>query len=151
MLVYRISSAKYIGDLSGNGSKLYGGRWNDKGTSMVYFASTRAMAVLELLVHLAPDDLVKDYVLAVFDVPDDKILAVKIAELPENWQETENANYLRKLGKKFIDDCKCLLMKIPSALVDEENNFVMNPLHKDANKVKLISQRVFNFDRRFKD
>lgn len=51
------------------------------------------MAVLELLVHLSPEDLVKDYVLDVFDVPDDSFFAVKLADLPKDWQEVENVNY----------------------------------------------------------
>lgn len=49
-----------------------------------------------------------------------------------------------------MDDGNCLLMQIPSALVDEENNFVMKPLHANATKVKMVSQSIFNFDRRFK-
>lgn len=151
MTVFRIASANYIADLSGNGSKLYGGRWNEKGVAMVYFASSRAMAIMELLVHLMPEDLYKDYAIAEFKVPDDKILKISLTELPDNWKDEEREVYLKKIGKKFIDDGRYLLMQIPSILVEEENNFIMNPSHTDAQKVKLISQRIFKFDRRLKN
>ncbi|WP_199120635.1 RES family NAD+ phosphorylase [Pedobacter sp. ASV28] len=151
MLVYRISSPQYINDLSGHGAKLYGGRWNDKGTAVVYFASSRAMAIMELLVHLRPGDLVRDYSLAVFDVPEDKILVVSTKDLPENWRSEEHEKYLRQLGKQFVNNNDYLLMEVPSALVEEEHNFIMNPAHDDANQVKLISQRIFKFDNRLKN
>ncbi|RZK51597.1 MAG: RES domain-containing protein, partial [Pedobacter sp.] len=68
MLFYRISSPKYIDDLSGNGAKQYGGRWNNKGTAAVYLATSRAMSVVEVLVHLRPEDLDRDYSLATFEI-----------------------------------------------------------------------------------
>ena len=85
MLLYRISSPQYAGDLSGNGAKLYGGRWNEKGTAIVYLASTRAMAMVELLVHLRPDDLDRLFTITVFEVPDDKVFKVDTGLLPTNF------------------------------------------------------------------
>ncbi len=151
MLVYRIALPEYIDDLSGTGAKLYGGRWNEQGTAVVYFASSRAMAIMELLVHLSGYDLDRDYTLAVFDVPDDKIEQVAIKDLPDNWKEYEAESLLKTVGQQFINDGGNLVLKVPSVLVEEENNILMNPNHKDADKVKLISKRVFKFDRRLKE
>ncbi len=150
MLLYRISSPQYAGDLSGNGAKLYGGRWNDKGVAMVYLASTRALAMMELLVHLRPDDLEWNYVISVFEVPDDKVCEVDKDLLPAEWKAEESKYLLAKLGRKFIEEGKFLLMEVPSVLVEEESNYILNPLHLDAAKVKLISQRSFSFDHRLK-
>lgn len=150
MLLYRVSSPQYAGDLSGNGAKLYGGRWNDKNVAMVYLASTRALAMMELLVHLRPDDLVRTYVITVFEVPDDKICKLDMNLLPTEWKAEESKYVLAKLGRKFVDEGKYLLMEVPSVLVEEESNYVLNPLHIDAAKVKLISQRSFSFDLRLK-
>lgn len=150
MLVYRIASPKYIDDLSGVGAKLYGGRWNDKRTALVYFAGSRAMAVMELLVHLRPENLDGEYVLAVFEVPDDKFKTVEVRDLPLDWKVEPATGDLKKIGNEFVAENGFLLMKVPSVLVEEEFNVVMNPIHIDVNKVKLISKRTFKFDLRFK-
>lgn len=148
MLVYRISSPKFIEDLSGTGAKQYGGRWNDKGVPMVYFAMSRAMAVMEVLVHLRPVALDQDFALAIFEIPDDAVLTIAVKDLPENWgDETET---LRRIGNQFVKDNKYLVMKVPSAILEEEYNVVLNPNHHHSVKVKLIEKRVFRFDKRFK-
>lgn len=151
MLVYRIALPEFIEDLNGTGAKLYGGRWNQQGTAVVYFASSRAMAIMELLVHLSGDDLDRDYALAVFEVPDDKMEQISVKDLPNNWKEYEAEPLLKAIGNEFIADGNKLVLKVPSVLVEEENNILMNPNHEDADKVKLISKRVFKFDRRLKD
>ncbi len=150
MLVYRISSPKYIDDLSGAGAKQYGGRWNNRGTALVYFAGSRAMAVMEVLVHLRPENLDKEYVLAVFEVPDDKVKLIEVKHLPLDWKVEPSTEHIKELGSNFVKDNKYLLMKVPSVLVEEEFNFLMNPNHFDSKKVKLISKRAFKFDLRYK-
>ena len=151
MLVYRISSSIYIEDLSGNGAKQYGGRWNEKGTPVVYFAESRAMAVMEILVHLRPEHVDKPFVLAVFEIPDSKILKIDIADLPENWKTEQAKDDLRKIGDKFVEEGKYLIMKVPSVILEEEYNYILNPLHPDSKTVKLIERRDFIFDKRFKN
>jgi len=151
MFVYRIALPEFIDDLTGTGAKLYGGRWNEQGVAVVYFASSRAMAIMELLVHLSGDDLERDYCLAVFEMPDDKTGLLKVEELPENWKEQECEGYLKAVGSRFIVDGQNLLLKVPSVLVEEESNILMNPNHGDSKNVKLVSKRIFNFDRRLKN
>lgn len=151
MLLYRISSPQYAGDLSGNGAKLYGGRWNEKGTAVVYLASTRAIAMMELLVHLRPDDLDRPFTITVFEVPDDKVFKVDVALLPTGWAAEERKPELAKWCAKFVEDGNYLLMEVPSVLIPEESNYLLNPRHLDAAKVKLISQREFSFDHRLKN
>lgn len=151
MFVYRIALPEFIDDLTGTGAKLYGGRWNEQGVAVVYFASSRAMAIMELLVHLSGDDLERDYCLAVFEVPDDKTGLLKVEELPENWKEQKCEGYLKAVGSRFIVDGQNLLLKVPSVLVEEESNILMNPNHGDSKNVKLVAKRIFNFDRRLKN
>ena len=151
MLVYRISSPKYIDDLSGAGAKQYGGRWNEKGTALVYFAGSRAMAVMEVLVHLRPENLDSEYILAVFEVPDYKVKTVEVKELPKDWKVEPAIEKIKELGNSFVKENEYLLMKVPSVLVEEEFNYVMNPNHDDAKSIKLISKRIFKFDVRFKN
>lgn len=149
MLIYRIASLKYIEDLSGTGSKQFGGRWNDKGTAMVYFAQSRAMAVMELLVHIRPEEIEKDFILAEFEVPNESILITEIGNLPENWKEQAEVETLKKIGNKFIREGKFLFMKVPSAIIEEDYNLIFNPGHPQANKIKLVAKRIFKFDMRF--
>jgi len=150
MLVYRIASPQYAGDLSGNGAKLYGGRWNAKGTAVVYLTSSRALAVMELLVHLRPEDLQRPYALMTFDVPDDKVLKLAVKDLPKDWQHEERKSSLHRITSDFVAKGVHLLMEVPSVLIEEESNYILNPLHPDAAKVKLVAQRSFNFDQRLK-
>lgn len=151
MLVYRISSPKYIEDLSGAGSKQYGARWNDKGVAMVYFAESRAMAVMEVLVHLRPEDIDRDFILAEFEISDDSFLTININDLPENWKEESEVETLKEIGNKFIKENKFLIMKVPSVIIEEDFNLVFNPNHPHAHKIRLVEKRIFKFDVRFKN
>jgi len=130
----------YAGDLSGAGARLYGGRWNSLGRPMVYLASTRSLAMLEVLVHLSPTTFPGDFCIAEIKVPDDSIKELSIKDLPANWQDILPPIELKKQ--------QSLLLKVPSAIVAEEFNYLLNPLHPSISKVKLIKQLPFNFDQR---
>lgn len=150
MLFYRISSPKYIDDLSGNGAKQYGGRWNNKGTAAVYLATSRAMSVVEVLVHLRPEDLDRDYSLATFEIESSSILTLDTADLPKNWKDYEHNELLKKIGTKFIKEGEFLMLKVPSVIIEEECNFLLNPDHPEAENIKQLSKRIFRFDTRLK-
>jgi len=148
MILYRIAKCNYVADLSGTGARLYGGRWNSVGRSMVYLASNRSLAVLEVLVHLSPAIFPANFCLAEFDVPLANIITLMPDELPHNWQDILSPNQLKKTGDEFLKQQKGLLLKVPSAIVPEEFNYLINPLHPDASKIKLIKQQPFSFDER---
>jgi RES domain-containing protein len=148
MILYRIAKCNYAGDLTGTGARLYGGRWNSVGKPMVYLASSRALAVLEVLVHLSPTMFPGGFCIAEIEVPDDSIQSISINELPVNWQDISPPMALKKVGDSFLKQQSKLLMKVPSAIVAEEYNYLLNPLHPDILKVKLLKQLPFNFDER---
>lgn len=147
MLLYRISKCIYIEDLSGTGARLYGGRWNSVGKPMVYTASSRALAVLEVLVHLPPALIPADFCQATFEVPDD-VQVLDMAKLPPNWQEYPEPARLKTMGDAFLKAKKHLLLKVPSAVVEEEFNYLLNPVHPDITSVKIVDVRPFTFDER---
>ena len=147
MLLYRISKCTYINDLSGTGSRLYGGRWNSIGKPMVYLASSRALAVLEVLVHLPPTLVPQDFCQAVFQVPED-VQEVDMETLPSNWQEYPEPSILKKIGDAFLQKGDHLLLKVPSAVVKEEFNYLLNPAHYLTGKLKLVDKQIFSFDER---
>ncbi len=148
MILYRIAKCAYVNDLAGTGARLYGGRWNSVGKPMVYLASSRALAVLETLVHLSPTMFPNDFCLAEIKVPDGSILTLDISNLPPNWQDISAPMQLRQIGDTFLKQQQYLLMKVPSVIVPDDFNYLLNPLHADAAKVKVITQRGFSFDER---
>ena len=148
MLLYRIANCHYIKDLNGTGARLYGGRWNSEGKSMVYLASSRALATLEVLVHLPPLLLPDDFCIAQIKVPDNNILTLDISALPDTWKDPSPPAELKTIGNQFIKETKYLMMKVPSSIVPEEFNYLLNPWHPDIKKVSITNTHPFTFDNR---
>jgi RES domain-containing protein len=147
MIVYRISDDRYVTDLSGKGAALYGGRWNSKDIYVVYTAESRALALLEAVVHIGKVPA-RGYSLATIEIPDDSIETYPIKKLPADWQTNPPQDRLKEIGDNFIRAGKHLALKIPSALMMEEHNYLLNPAHPSFKKVKIISQRSIRVDER---
>ncbi len=148
MILYRIVNCLYAHDLSGTGARLYGGRWNSEGKPMLYLASSRALAVLEVLVHLNPLIVPENFCLTEIEVPDHSITLLDARVLPPNWQDVSGPVLLREMGDNFLKNQTHLLMRVPSAVVPAEYNYVLNPLHPEAKNIKIINKEPFNFDER---
>ncbi len=127
-------------DLSGEGARLHGGRWNSPGRPVVYLAAEPSLAVLEVRVHLdLPLDLMPpDYVLLTVEVPD--ALAVERLE-----QAPDDA---RVAGDAWLDQGRTALLSVPSVIVPEARNLLLNPRHADAGRVRVAAMRPFGFDPR---
>ena len=147
MIVYRISDCRYVKDLSGRGSALYGGRWNNKDTYIVYTAKSRALALLEAVVHIGKVPA-SGYCMATIDIPGDSIQSFPLEKLPADWTTNPSPDYLKVIGDHFIRSNKYLALEIPSALMMEEHNYLLNPDHPAFGKVKIISQRAIKVDER---
>lgn len=147
MLLYRITRCIYANDLSGTGARLYGGRWNNIGRAMVYLASSRSLATLEALVHLPTAIIPDDFCMVAIDAPED-IFEADTRMFPPNWNDYPEPEILKRTGDYFLKQNEHLLMKVPSAIVQEEFNYLLNPLHPKANGVKIIHSEPFTFDKR---
>lgn len=137
MIIWRLCRRPYA-DLSGEGAARYGGRWNSPGHRIVYTASSAALAVLEVRVHLdLPFDLLPDdYVLVAIDLG---TLAVeRVDVVPEN---------PRAFGDTWIKQARTPVLQVPSVIV-QETNFLLNPMHAAAGGAKIISIEPFTFDAR---
>ena len=147
MIVYRISDCKFITDLSGRGAAMYGGRWNSKDTYIVYTAQSRALALLEAVVHIGkiPE---AGYCMATIDIPDNSIESFPLEKLPPGWYTNPSPNYLKAIGDNFINANKYLALEIPSVLMMEEHNYLLNPLHPAFGKVRIIAERRISVDER---
>lgn len=144
--LYRFARTKYSDDLSGNGAKLYGGRWNNVGYPAIYTSFTASLSLLELLIHSVSYDEIKDNRLMIIEVPDTSIMEITPKKLKTNWEK--DIDYTRFIGSEFIAHSSNLLLKVPSAIIPFEHNYVINPLHKDFSKVKLKEASIFSFDGR---
>jgi len=147
MLVYRISKCKYIEDLSGLGAATYPGRWNGKGTYILYTAQNPSLALLESVVHFSKIPGM-NYCMIAIDIPDDRIVEMKLSDLPAGWESNPPSEQLKTFGNKFVKEGKYFAMKVPSAILFEENNILLNPNHRDFEKVKIVSKRNLTIDER---
>jgi RES domain-containing protein len=148
MVLYRIVNCTYAGDLTGTGARLFGGRWNSEGKPAIYLASSRSLALLEVLVHLPPLMIPDNYCLTEIEVPDNSITQISIDSLPTNWKDVSPPIALKLIGDEFLKNQEHLLMKVPSSIVPMEDNYLLNPLHPAIKKVKILKKEPFDFDKR---
>lgn len=147
MRVFRIARAKYPG-LDGTGAKLSGGRWNSAGVPVVYTSGSRALAALEKLVWVNPDDIPADLRLFEIEIPDDApVETVATQELPASWRQASDPHCLR-MGDEWLRSRRSLAIAVPSAIMPEEPNYLLNPAHPHMPAVKVSRLRDFNFDAR---
>lgn len=154
MRVYRIEREKYLDTtLSGVGASLSRGfRWNSFNTRLVYTAESRALATLEVAVHLdLSEDLPTDRYYVEIDIPDSLlILEVNIDDLPDLWDSKPPLLLTQIIGDDFVNSSDAAILKVPSSIVPQESNYLINPNHPDARKIKIIERTRMMFDSRFK-
>jgi len=151
LTAWRIVKAKHAaGAFDGEGARRFGGRWNSKGTPMVYTASSQALAALEMLVHLEADDLLRHYRLipVAFDEAMVKVLDTGI--LSVNWKRRPTPATVRAVGDAWIASLESVVLKAPSVVVPDESNYLLNPVHPDFDKVVIGKPQPFRFDRRLR-
>jgi RES domain-containing protein len=149
MLVYRITAKKYAEDLTGTGAAIYGGRWNKKGSPVLYTGENKEIALLETIVH-TPPMLIPKLDILTLEIPDDSITEIKISQLPKNWKLYPAPSILSEISKKWIDEGSTIALKVPSCIIHSVHNYILNCRHPEYSKVKLIERRNFEFNSRLK-
>lgn len=154
MRVYRIEREKYLKNtLQGFGAALTEGyRWNSLNTYLVYTAESRALAILEVSVHLdLSEDLPLDRYYVEIDIPNElDILELRTEDLPDNWDIKPPSLETQYIGDDFVKDNEAAVLKVPSSIVPPEYNYLINPNHPDAKKITVVSKKQLTFDKRFK-
>lgn len=147
MIVYRISNPLYSNDISGIGAKINGSRWNSKGVAMLYTAASISLATLEMLVHTTFEEYAISLDMMFIDIPDAlDFKEIKADKLKKDWQL--DLSYTQYIGDEFIKSNDTAILKIPSAIIEEEHNYLGNPLHNDFKNLKIIKIRAFMPDKR---
>jgi RES domain-containing protein len=149
MHVWRISKAKFAESaFSGEGARLFDGRWNFEGVPMVYTSSSLALAAIEFFVHLDPSDAPDDLVSMKAGLPHELHLErIHEGQLPSNWRRIDN-NYLQKLGSDWAKSMSSVALLVPSAVVEEEWNVLLNPRHPDFAAIAVEPVKPFRYDER---
>ncbi len=149
MKVYRLSRKKYSEGLSGKGAAIVGGRWNSRGTQIIYTAQSRALALAEVAVHLTVATLPNDFMMVEIELPDDISIAVlDPKELPKRWNVFPYNLQTQSFGDSFVKESENAVLRVPSAVVPGDHNFLINPSHPDFSKVKISKIEEFPLDNR---
>lgn len=149
MHVFRIARSQYANSLSGRGAALHGARWNSPGVEMVYTAGNRSLAMAEVLVHLSMDIIPDDFRMITIEFPDNfAIKVISEKELPEYWNQFPHNQSTQQLGDNFILENKFCVLQVPSVVTQGDYNFLLNPMHPDFARVRILEVRKFAFDRR---
>lgn len=148
MLVWRVAREPYQA-MDGEGARLYGGRWNPAGAAVVYTSTTLALAALEYLVHIDPEDVADDLVAMTVEVPDEvRHERVQTSELPADWSQISDHPACIQHGSAWVERARTAILRVPSAIVPEEENVLINPRHADAGLITVVRTRAFSFDPR---
>jgi RES domain-containing protein len=133
---------------SGDGSRRSGGRWNSRGYRAVYLADSLALATLEVMVHGVSYETLHNYVCILATIPKKITQEVDLKNLPRNWRNDLPPAELRELGDRWLNGKKSAVLKVPSAVIPVEFNYVLNPRHKDFGKIEIAEPLSLAFDKR---
>ena len=150
MIVYRLGKTQYSDDLSGEGARLYGGRWNPVGTACLYTSQSRALAVLEFSVNLNILEIPNSLSFTVIEIQDNQIFNVNNKDLPIGWNSFPAPTITKIFGNELLRTSDKAIIKIPSVIIPTEFNFLLNPYHKSKTQFKIIDIESFIYDSRIK-
>jgi RES domain-containing protein len=149
MLVFRLAREQFAHTLSGKGAAMRGARWNSPGVEMIYTAENRSLAMAEVAVHLTLATLPNDFRMISIEIPDDiAVKTLSISELPTDWNTFPHPSSTQKTGDTFIAEGLYCVLKIPSVVTDGDYNYLLNPLHPDFVKIKIVEVKKFAIDGR---
>jgi RES domain-containing protein len=146
MELFRIAAERYAGELKASGAP---NRWNKKGEQIIYAGGSRSLSTLELVVHrnfIKPDIRYKVMVLSVPD-SDLMVKTITTSRLPKNWRQIEAYSKLQEIGSEWIGSKQTLLLKVPSVIIPQEYNYLINTEHPDFKKhVTLVRTEEYFWD-----
>lgn len=148
MIVFRLCHGKHKADISGKGAEIAGGRWNSKGKRILYTSESRALCTAEVAVHMPLGITPQNYYLQSIEIPRCKVIEIDAQKLSDDWKNFPHEVSTKSVGDDFIDENKYLVLKVPSAVVQDEYNYLINPYHRLFAKVKIIKIEPYRFDKR---
>jgi RES domain-containing protein len=148
MRIWRLQRSVYP-VLNGEGARLYGGRWNFPGRPVVYTSESLALCALELLIHVDSDLIPSDLMAYEIDLPDDLIIeSIEEERLPTSWRHVVSCPACQSYGEAWLERAQAAVLAVPSAVLTHGRNILINPLHLDAARIRLVRQEPFTMDQR---
>lgn len=149
-VAWRLVKARHAdAAFDGQGARLYGGRWSQPGSAVVYLGSSAALCALETFVHLAGSDRALSFVLFRVRIPDGvTIERLEADRLPPNWREEPAPPATTAMGTRWSAQKRSALLQVPSVVVPMESNYVLDPAHPDAARIVVSPPEPFSFDPR---
>ena len=146
--VWRITTARFaVTAFSGEGARLFGGRWNPKGFELVYTAESRSLALLEMMVQDAP--LRARYQLVPAQLPDTVSMThINAADLPADWRQLNQRDALQRLGRDWLVQGRSAVLAVPSAVLPAEHSYLLNPRHPDFAHIVIGEPEALDTDLR---
>ncbi len=133
----------------GEGAFRFGGRWNSRGTKILYTAGSLSLAALEMLVHLNNEEILPSYSFATAEFDESLILRVEeFQTLPETWSDSPPPLEIQRIGDEWARDKASVVLKVPTSILPVEFNYLINVEHPEFSKIKLGEPRAFTFDER---
>lgn len=146
---WRIVKTRYSADaFTGEGARLFGGRWNSSGIAMVYTAGSKSLATLELLVHLDNTSALSSFSICPVDFADSLVELIDAATLPRDWRQSPPPISLQAVGDDWTSRGSSVVLRAPSAVIETEYNYLINPAHNDFKKLVVGGLEVFKLDPR---
>jgi len=148
VLVWRLSVKQYR-KFDGAGARAVGGRWNSPGSAVVYTSASVSLATLEFLAHLSQSRSVRDLVLTSAELRKNiRIERIDASDLPARWREFPSPPYLQKIGDEWIIKRVSAVLAVPSAVIPQEDNYLLNPAHPDFKRIRVNQPIPFSLDPR---
>ena len=149
MHVYRLCKEIYSTDvLQGHGGRVAAGRWHNQGQRIVYCASSEALAVLELRVHLGRYVPRTPYVMHTLDVPDEDIMDLAAEALPKDWNAIPHTTASRAVGDDWLKSGRSVALRVPSIHSHSDRNILLNPEHGNMQRTRVLARHTYQFDHR---
>jgi len=148
LTIWRLVTARFENSaFSGEGARIYGGRWNRKGTPVVYASGTQSLAMLEMLVQDEP--LRARYVVIEARIPNAvRIERISVGDLPLDWRHIGARGKLQAIGTAWVRKGSSAVLGVPSAIIPAEANYLLNPLHPDFQRIRISKPVKFETDLR---
>ncbi len=150
MIIYRVTREKFAHDRSGEGARRHGGRWNHILTPCLYTSETRALAILEFSVNTELSRIPPDLVMLTLEVPTDNFMQIRRDRLPPNWYVNPFPDTTQNLGTLILNESDVSVLAVPSSVVHEEWNYILNPRTMPAGWPKLVEMAPLFYDTRIK-
>jgi RES domain-containing protein len=151
MLVFHLGNTRFAKSLTGEGAKLHGGRWNKIGVPCIYTSESKSLCVLEYAANVRLQDIPSSLSITVYELPEKSWKEIDTDDLPKNWQQMPIPEENKLFGNGLLLNLNVLAIRFPSVIIPSEYNFILNPLARKFDEIRIVEVHSFTLDTRIKN